>query len=300
MNRRHYASTGIGRSLRQILHGLRSNSAAISRKVSVIAERLRRDETRISRGLHRPMNGLDILIIGPGPYLVEPRFFGMHNAVTAVDLDVIPQGFSPAAYFQMFRQNGAGRLLKTVGRKILGIDRRHARAWQQELQIGTLPEPIIIHGDILKGPPQVNAYDVVACWAVFQHIPDPTLAVKHMQSALRPGGVMYFHVHLYTSNTGHHDIRAFTGGSGELEPWAHLRPSTQGQVTPSAWLNQWRLRDWRSMLEKQAPGYEEFRETYNDTAKSLLTGAIRAELAEFEFEELLTFEVFFMWKKPEV
>lgn len=75
-----------------------------------------------------------------------------------------------------------------------------------------------------------------------------------MKAALRPGGVIYFHVHLYTSNTGHHDIRAFTGGTDDLPPWAHLRPSTQGQVTPSAWLNQWRLRDWRAMLDKHAPG----------------------------------------------
>ena len=119
-----------------------------------------------------------------------------------------------------------------------------------------------------------------------------------MKAALRPGGVIYFHVHLYTSNTGHHDIRAFTGGADDLPPWAHLRPSTQGQVMSSAWLNRWRLRDWRAMLDKHAPGYEEYRETYDDTARLLLSPAIRAELAGFDEEELLTFETYFLWKKP--
>lgn len=298
MNQRHYASIGIGRSIRQVIHALRSDDDAVAERVTVRAQRLRRDEARIALGLGRVFKGLDVLIIGPGPYLVEPRFFGQHNKVTAIDLDVFPSGFAPGPYFRMLRQNGLGRFVKTVGRKILGVDRRHARAWKRELGTERLPEPRLIQGDIQKGPPRQNAYDVAACWAVFQHLSDPALAIQHMKAALRPSGVIYFHVHLYTSNTGHHDIRAFTGGAGDLPPWAHLRPSTRGQVTPSAWLNQWRLRDWRAMLDEHAPGYEEYRETYDDTARPLLSPEIRAELAEFDDEELLTFEVFFLWKNP--
>lgn len=297
MSLRHYASTGLGRSLRQIMHALRSNDSVVAERVSIIAERLRRDEARIASGLNRTFKDLDVLIIGPGPYLVEPRFFGLKNKVTAIDLDVIPQGFAPGAYFQMLRQNGMGRFLKTAGRKILGIDRRHAQAWRNELGTKILPDPKLIQGDILQGPPQQKSYDVVACWAVFQHISDPALAIKHMKAALRPGGVIYFHVHLYTSNTGHHDIRAFTGSADKLPPWGHLRPSTKGLITSSAWLNQWRLKDWRKMLDEHTPGYEEFRETYDESAAPLLTPQIRAELAEFEPEELLTYEVFFLWKK---
>lgn len=298
MSREHYASTGFGRSVRQILHALRSDNKAISERVSIIAERLRRDEARITRGLGQPFRGLDVLIIGPGPYLVEPRFFGQSNKVTAIDLDVIPNGLAPGPYIQMLRQNGLGRLLKTMGRKALGVDRRHARAWRRELGVSRLPEPRLAQGDILKAPPAEEAYDVVACWAVFQHLSDPALAIRHMKAALRPGGVIYFHVHLYTSNTGHHDIRAFTGGAAELPPWGHLRASKQGQITPSAWLNKWRLRDWRGMLNENAPGYEEFRETYDEVARPLLKPEIRAELSEFDEEELLTFEAFFLWKKP--
>lgn len=88
---------------------------------------LRRDETRIDHALGRELNGLDVLIIGPGPYLIEPRFFGQRNHVTAINLDVIPRGLVPREYFRMLRQNGFGWFAKTVGRKCLGVDRRHAR-----------------------------------------------------------------------------------------------------------------------------------------------------------------------------
>jgi len=298
MTRQHYASSGIGRSLRQALHALRTNDGAIVKRVAILAERLRRDEARIASALGRELNRVDVLIVGPGPYLSEARFFGCHNKVTAVDLDVIPRGLAPGPYIQMLRQNGIGRFVKTVGRKVLGVDRRYARAWRRECGVDRLSEPRVIQGDILKGPPRQYAYDVVACWAVFQHLSDPALAIRHMKSALRPGGVIYFGVHLYTSNTGHHDIRAFTGGAGSLPPWAHLRASTKGEVTSSAWINRWRLRDWRAMLDEHAPGYQEYRETYGDASRPLLRPEIRAELAEFDDEELLTFDVFFLWQKP--
>lgn len=87
--------------------------------------------------------------------------------MTAIDLDVIPHGFALGPYFWMLRQNGLGRLAKTVGRKVLGVDRRRARAWQRELGVDRLPESRVIQGDIQKGPPRENTYDVVACWSVF-------------------------------------------------------------------------------------------------------------------------------------
>jgi hypothetical protein len=76
MWRQRYASIGIGRSILQVIHALRNNDEALAKYVAVCAERLPRDEARIARALGRELNGLKILIIGPGPYLVEPRFFG--------------------------------------------------------------------------------------------------------------------------------------------------------------------------------------------------------------------------------
>ena len=298
MTLQHYASTGIGRSLRQVMHALRSDDATIAEYVATRAQRLQRDQERMARALGRRVDDSDILIVGPGPYMVEPRFFGRNNKVTAVDLDVLPSGWGPGPYLQMWRMNGFGRFAKTVGRKILGVDRRHARAWQRELKVARLEDPILIQGDILQGPPREHAFDIAACWSVFQHLAEPAVAIRHMKAALRPGGVLYFGIHLFTSNTGHHDIRAFTGAAGGLPPWAHLRASTAGQVNSSAWLNKLRLRDWRALLHEHAPAYEEYRETYDDEARTLLTPGIRSELAGYDDEELLTVDVFFLWRKP--
>ena len=57
--------------------------------------------------------------------------------------------------------------------------------------------------------------------------------------------------------------------------------------------------DWRAMLDKHAPGYEEYRQVYDEPAeRRMLTPEIRAELVEFDDEELLTTDVHFLWRKP--
>lgn len=52
------------------------------------------------------------------------------------------------------------------------------------------------------------------------------------------------------------------------------------------------------MLDEHAPGYEEYRETYDEAAtRRLLSPEIRAELGEFDDQDLLTVDVFFLWRK---
>ena len=53
MTRQHYASTGIVRSIRQVIHALRSDDNALAKRVAVRAERLRRDEARIAGALRQ-------------------------------------------------------------------------------------------------------------------------------------------------------------------------------------------------------------------------------------------------------
>ena len=53
------------------------------------------------------------------------------------------------------------------------------------------------------------------------------------------------------------------------------------------------------MLSEHASGFEEYRQIYDEPAeRRLLTPEIRAELAGFDEEELLTTDVYFLWKKP--
>jgi len=119
-------------------------------------------------------------------------------------------------------------------------------------------------------------------------------------SALLPGGIFYLSLHLYTSNNGHHDIRAFTGHEHELPLWGHLRPSTRASIEPSSYLNEWRLAQWQALFSELTPGHTEFLETYEhpETYGPQLTGALKQELSQYSEQELLTVEAIYLWQKP--
>jgi SAM-dependent methyltransferase len=223
----------------------------------------------------------------------------MHNEVIAMDSDVIPCGLDPLGYLRMIKENGLGRFAKTISRTII-VGSTSRSAWAKAVGTNNMPEPHVIHGDICSVAPNKEAFDVVMSWSVMEHLADPESALRHMVRALRPGGVLFVSVHLYTCNSGHHDIRAFTGQEDTLPLWGHLRSSTQHLVTASAYLNRWRLPEWRALFSLATPGYEERLETYDNRERygSLMTNALRHELREYSDEELFTVDAIYAWKKP--
>lgn len=112
-------------------------------------------------------------------------------------------------------------------------------AWEKALGITNLPNPTFSQGDICHAIPKSEAYDIVVSWSTFEHLSAPKIALQNAIRPLRPGGVLYIGIHLYTSNSGPHDLRAFTGFP--LPFWAHLRASTSHSIQPSSYLNEWRL-----------------------------------------------------------
>jgi len=295
---KHYGTFGLRRVGQQLL-GLRKFREGVPANVAVRIERLRRDQARLEEALGHPLQGQRIVVVGPGQLLREARFFAIHNQVTCLDLDVIPQGIDPLAYVRMLRTNGLGRVVKTLGRKLIGNDRIEFAEWKRQLGISYLPEPECLVRDICDGAPAAGSWDVLASFAVFQHIPDVRLAVRRCAEALAPGGVLYIGVQLWTGNIGHHDIRAYTGNEDQLPLWAHLRPGRKHEVQPSAWLNELRLRDWRAVFAEFCPGYTEYQERFGEAElRAKMTPELREELADYDDEELYTIDVFFRWRKP--
>ena len=122
----HYGTFGLSRIVTQVVN-VRRQRSQVPALVDIKLERLRRDEARIATALdvpdRRSVRDRRMIVIGPGQLLREARYFAVGNRVTCLDLDVIPQGIDPLAYAQMMRRNGVGRVLKTVGRKLIGNDR---------------------------------------------------------------------------------------------------------------------------------------------------------------------------------
>ncbi|MBL4684332.1 MAG: class I SAM-dependent methyltransferase [Nannocystaceae bacterium] len=295
---KHYGTAGIARLAQQVI-GVRRERGGIPASVDVKHERLVRDRQRMEEGLADPLRGRRMLVIGPGQLLREARYFAVDNHVTCMDLDVIPRGVDPVAYVRMLQNNGAGRVLKTLGRKLIGNDRIEAREWKRALGLSYLPSPECVVGDICDGAPDAGTWDAVTSWAVFQHIPDVKLALQKCVEALRPGGVLYHGIQLWTCNTGHHDIRAYIGLEHALPLWAHLRPGKEELVESSAWLNRLRLRDWRAAFEEVCPGYVEFQDRWGEEDyRKKMTPELRKTLADYDDEELYTVDVFYRWTKP--
>jgi SAM-dependent methyltransferase len=298
-HRKSYATFGLERSMRQIHHNWKRRKSAEG-DMAKLFEYLCKDKERIEKMLGRELNGLNILEIGPGQGKERAYFFGLKNRVTAVDLDVIPDMGRMGTYWEMYRKNGAGRVIKSLGRYAV-IGQHHRKVWANIIEAPNLTEPRLLQGDICSFVPGESEYDVVMSWSVFEHLSDPRNALRNIIHSLKPGGIFYISIHLFTSNNGHHDIRAFTGDPDSLPLWAHLRLKTRNQVQPSAFLNEWRLADWRDLFSSLAPGYYEFLEQYEHPERygPFLQGELRGELSDYRDEELLTVNSVYCWKKPD-
>jgi SAM-dependent methyltransferase len=292
-----YATFGVWRSFRQVFHAFQSRKDA-DENMHLLYQLVKEDEKRIEAKLGKPVCDLRILEVGVGQGMERSRYFGIRNSVIGMDLDVIPTGFDLAGYAQMVRKNGLGRFLKSMGRKMI-IAGPNRRGWEKATGKRNLKNPEMIYGDICEMLPGAGTFDVVMSWSVFEHLPDPAKAIANMILALRPGGVLYISLHLFTANNGHHDIRAFTGGDNLLPPWGHLRSSTQDMIEPSSYLNKWRLGQWRELAHEMLPGCDEVLETRNQKYAILMNDELRKELAEYSDEELYTIDVIYVWRKSD-
>ena len=235
----------------------------------------------------RPIENLDALELGPGQLPRQTAYFAQRNRVTAIDLDVIPTSFS--SYFQLWRQNGFKRLAKTLGRKLLGHDRRFYAELRRQLNLEKLPSATLLRMDATKTTFPDATFDFAYSFDTFEHFPDPAAVLRELHRILRPAGRVLTVLHPWTSDTGSHDMRLYLPGRANLPHWPHLRPATRDQVQSFAYLNRLTLEQWRETFGAIFPNSVFTSWHLDDQAPEALQQArATGELSEFTDEELLT------------
>lgn len=275
-----------------------SHMGQVSGRVNYVLTKLRNVERQLGELYGFKLNDRDVLDIGAGQYLMQMHYFAQRNRPVGIDFDVIAQGANPVPYLRMLWFNGSWRTLKTIGRKLLGIDRRYATVVRGQLNVRRLPKLAVFRMDACNMTLDDASFDFVYCYSVFHHLPDPGAAIDGIVRVLRPGGVVYISLHLYTCETGSLDARALSG-QPDFPSWAHLRPQFAGGVKPNAYLNRLRIHDWRDLFQTRMPGAHLIlnrtdRSGVEKDAQALLN---QGEMSGYSLEELITHEVVVLWKK---
>jgi len=263
-------------------------------------EDIRCREALINEHLGLLLRDLDILEIGPGQFQAHMKYLALKNRVVGIDLDVIAESVAPLAYLKMLRTNGPLRTAKTLGRKLLGIDREFASELRRQIGIQRLPRPKVIQMDACQMSFPDESFDFVYARSVFHHLPDPGAALDGILRVLRPGGTAYVLLHLYTSETGCLDPRIYTDRRNEVEGWPHLQPQLSSTLNnQNTYLNKLRLHQWRSLFDSKMPGAK-YLMTAADPATFELAKTLQSkgELLDYALEELTTNDFAVLWRKP--
>jgi len=137
-----------------------------------------------------------------------------------------------------------------------------------------------------------NSVDVGVSIDVLEHISDVGKAVAELNRVLKPRGIAYVRIHLFSSiSGGHHPQWA---DPEKVPPWAHLRG--KGHTLPVR-LNRLRREEYLSLFEQQF-GILQVLEIDKGVGQDLLTPEISSELQQYSEEELLTTFIGLVVGKP--
>jgi SAM-dependent methyltransferase len=272
----------------------------VKENVRGLLQQARDSDAKIGSLLGESVTGRRMLEIGPGQQLVQLAYFAMRNEVIGIDLDVILQDMNLNGCIRMAKKNGWMRTCKTIGRKMARIDRRMRAELGHELGIRTMPALRVLEMDAGKMDFPDNQFDVVFSRAVFEHLADPASVISEIRRVLKPGGVMFVALHLFTSDSGCHDTRIFVGQRAALPFWAHLRPEHHQEVRSNSYLNRLRLADWLRIFESKMPGSKVLPLCDAGSVERQELSKLRSQgqLMNYSDEELLTVTLEASWQKP--
>lgn len=193
-------------------------------------------------------------------------------------------------------------LLRGAGHRVTGIDlvNRPGRGWRRDAyrlmrrmvaaQLRLPPVAMapqgLVGGNVCILPFADGSFDLATSNAAFEHFLDVPAVLADLHRVLRPGGLIWAGIHLFTSPSGGHNVsftqyplRSLPPGA---EPWDHLRR----RRLPSAGvpLNRWRKHQYLAAFAERF----ELLQSYCGTREGepWLTPAVVAELGDYTRDEL--------------
>ena len=135
-----------------------------------------------------------------------------------------------------------------------------------------------------------GVFDIVISNNAFEHIASMSQAISEVHRVLKPGGITYTRIHLFTSLSGGHnlDLR----NPYKIPPWNHLRSKN---YTAPVYLNRLKEHEYISLFKARFEILNIIDGLY--IGKDLLTPSIRAELSDYSEEELLKMHITIVARK---
>ncbi|GIV99703.1 methyltransferase domain-containing protein [Roseiflexus sp.] len=184
-------------------------------------------------------------------------------------------------------------ILRAQGHRVVGIDlvNRPVSSWKARayavaralyakrlrLPPAVMRANALVCGDVGRLPFPDATFDLVTSVAAFEHFLDVPAVVAEVAQVLRPGGVVWAAIHVFTAPSGGHNLsfaevplRHVPPG---VDPWDHLR---RRRLPFSVPLNEWRIRDYLAVFGRHFEIIHHY--CHMREGEHLLTPEIEAEL----------------------
>jgi SAM-dependent methyltransferase len=192
-------------------------------------------------------------------------------------------------------------LMRSFGHRVTGIDfanrpqltwvdlayilARRIYAWRLGVAAGTMGAERLLVGDVRRLPFPDASYDLVMSAAAFEHFLDVPAVIDELARVLRPGGMVWTSIHLFTSPSGGHNLSFTESPLRTLPPgvdaWDHLR---RRRLPFSVPLNEWRIGQYLDAFGRRFDVVAHY--SVGREGVEWLTPEIAAELADYTRDEL--------------
>lgn len=205
-------------------------------------------------------------------------------------------------------------LLRAAGHQVYGVDlvnrpqrstinaaykvARRLYAWRLGVPAAAAAGETLVCSDVGRLPFPDGYFDLTISMAAFEHFLDVPRVVAEVARVLRPGGVAWICLHLFTCPSGGHNVSFTESPLRHVPPgvdaWDHLRQRKLPFTVP---LNEWRQHQYLEAFGQELQVLTHYCVTRE--GEEMLTPEIEAELAGYTRDELTCGALVIMARKPE-